>query len=129
MTLFGLVIVLAIAYLLYAKWAGHSGSASPPQQQIDLVGVKSDLLSLAQAERMYLVANGTYASLDQLQQDGSMAFSATNRRGYDYAAEIDDGEHFKIMATPIDPAKRDWPALFINETMQIFPQGEQTLSR
>jgi len=120
MTLLGLVVVLAIVYLLYAKWAGPSGPTSRPQQQIDLVGVKSDLLSIAQAERMYLAANGTYASLDQLRQDGSITFSATNRHGYNYSADIDDGQHFKIAATPADPAKGDWPALFIDETMQVF---------
>jgi Tfp pilus assembly protein PilE len=118
MTLLGLVVVLAIVYLLYANWAGQSDPTSRPQEQIDLVGVKSDLLSIAQAERMYLAANGTYASLDQLQQDGSITFSANNRRGYNYSADIDDGQHFKITATPADPAKGDWPALFINEAMQ-----------
>ncbi len=123
MTLLGLVVVLAIVYLLYAKWAGP-GPTSRPQQQIDLVGVKSDLLAIAQAERMYLAANGTYASLDQLRQDGSMPFSTTNRRGYNYSADIDDGQHFKITATPADPAKSDWPAIFIDETMQVFQPGE-----
>jgi len=129
MTLLGLVVVLAIGYLFYAKWAGRSGPASRPQQQINLVGVKSDLLAIAQAERMYLATNGTYASLDQLRQDGSMTFSPTNHRGYNYSAEIDDGQHFKIKATPADPAQGDVPALFINETMQVFEEGEQVLSR
>ncbi|MGO9275742.1 MAG: type IV pilin protein [Terriglobia bacterium] len=129
MTLLGLVVVLAIAYLFYTKWAGRSAPTSRPQQQINLVGVKSDLLAIAQAERMYLAANGTYASLDQLRQDGSMTFSPTNHRGYNYSAEIDDGQHFKITAIPADPAQGDLPALFINETMQVFEEGEQVLSR
>jgi hypothetical protein len=128
-TLLGLLLVLAIVYLFYAKWAGRPGPTSRPQHQIDLVGVKSDLLAIAQAERMYLATNGTYASLDQLSQDGSLAFSPTNRRGYNYSADIDDGQHFRITATPTDPARGDWPALFIDETMQVFEQGEQVLSR
>jgi len=129
MTLLGLVLVLAVVYLVYAKWAGQAGPASRPQQQIDLVGVKSDLVAIAQAERMYLAANGTYASLDQLRQDGSITFSATNRRGYNYSADVDDGQHFKITATPAGPARDGWPALFINETMQVSSPSEQVLSR
>lgn len=129
MTLLGLVVVLAIIYLFYAKWAGKPGPTSRPQQQIDLVGVKSDLLAIAQAERMYLAVNGSYASLDQLRQDGSITYSTTGRRGYNYFADIDDGQHFKITATPADPARSDWPSFFIDETMQVFQQSEQELNR
>ena len=127
-TLLGLLVTLAIAYFFYAKWAHPGGPNSSPQEQIDLVGVKSDLLAIAQAERMYLAANGSYASLDQLRQDGSVTFSITGRRGYNYSAEVDDGQHFKITATPAESGKADWPSLFIDETMEVS-QGGQTLSR
>ena len=70
-----------------------------------MVGVKSDLLAIAQAERMYLASHGSYASVDELQQDGSITFSGANRRGYSYTAEVDDGQHFKITARPATPPK------------------------
>ena len=59
---------------------------------------------------------------DDLQQDGSLTFSGANRRGYNYTAEVDDGQHFKITAKPSDPAKTSWPTLSIDETMQVTQQ-------
>src|SRR5574337_561161 len=119
----GLVIALAIGwFVVKSQFTQGPTGGMPPKEVIDVVGVKNDLLAIGQAERMYLASHGSYASLDQLQQDGSLAFSGTNRRGYNYAAEVDDGQHFRITATPSDPAKAGWPALAIDETMQITQQ-------
>jgi hypothetical protein len=75
---------------------------------------------------MYLASHGTYASLEQLQQDGAITFSGANRRGYNYTAEVSGGEHFRIVAAPADPAKAGWPTLAIDEMMQITQQGRVT---
>jgi len=118
--LLGLVMALAIGYFVYkAELTPGTAVDTTPRQQIDVVGVKNDLLSIAQSERLYLATNGSYATLDQLQQDGSLTFSGTNRRGYNFVAEVQDAEHFKITATPVDPSKASWPKLSIDETMQI----------
>ena len=119
----GLVIVLAIGYFIFKSQftQGPTGGA-PPQQTIDVAGVRSDLISIAQAERLYLASHGTYASVDQLQQDGAITFSGTNRRGYNYTAEVSGGEHFRIVAAPADPAKAGWPTLAIDDSMQIAQQ-------
>jgi hypothetical protein len=87
-----------------------------------VVGVRSDLLAIAQAERLYMASNGTYASVEKLQQDGGLTFAGANRRGYNYAAEVEGGQHFRITATPVDPAKAAWPTLSIDDTMQISQQ-------
>jgi hypothetical protein len=122
-TILALVVALAIGYFIFkAQFTQGPTGGAPPQQTIDVVGVRSDLISIAQAERLYLASHGTYASVDQLQQDGAITFSGTNRRGYNYTAEISGGEHFRIVATPADPAKAGWPALAIDETMQIAQQ-------
>jgi hypothetical protein len=121
--LIGLVIALGIGYFIFkAQYTTGPVGGAPPKEQIDVVGVRSDLLAIAQAERMYLASNGTYVSLEQLQKDGGLTFSGTNRRGYDYVAEVDDGQHFRITATPVDPAKANWPTLSIDENMQITQQ-------
>jgi hypothetical protein len=121
--LIGLVIALGIGYFIFkAQYTMGPVGGAPPKEQIDVVGVRSDLLAIAQAERMYLASNGTYVSLEQLQKDGGLTFSGTNRRGYDYVAEVDDGQHFRITATPVDPAKANWPTLSIDENMQITQQ-------
>ncbi len=116
----GVVIALAIGYLLFKAQLspGPSGGGSP-RETIDVVGVKNDLLVIGQAERLYLASHGSYASVDQLQQDGSITFSGANRRGYNFVADVNGGEHFRITAAPSDPAKRDWPTLSIDETMQV----------
>jgi hypothetical protein len=121
--LIGLVIALGIGYFIFkAQYTTGPVGGAQPKEQIDVVGVRSDLLAIAQAERMYLASNGTYVSLEQLQKDGGLTFSGTNRRGYNYVAEVDDGQHFRITATPVDPAKANWPTLSIDENMQITQQ-------
>jgi hypothetical protein len=118
-----LVIVLAIGWFIYKSQfqKGPTGGA-PPQEVIDVVGVKNDLIAIGQAERLYLASHGSYASVEQLQQEGSIIFSGINRRGYNYTTEVDDGQHFRIVARPADPAKAGWPTLSIDDTMQIQQQ-------
>ena len=119
----GLVIVVAIIWWVVKSQLSQGPTAGqPPKEVIDVVGVKGDLLAIAQAERIYMANHGAYASVDELQQDGSISFSAANRRGYSYTAELDDGEHFRITATPTDPTKASWPTLSIDETMQLTQQ-------
>jgi hypothetical protein len=116
----GLVIVLAIVWLLIKTQftQGPMGGA-PPKQMIDVVGVKTDLAAIAQAERLYLASHGSYASIEQLQQEGAISFSGANRRGYNYTAEVNDGQHFKVTAAPSDPAKTGWPTLWVDENMEV----------
>ena len=118
--LLGLVIALGVGYFIFKAQmtTGPTGGA-PPREVIDVVGVKNDLLAIGQAERMYLASHGTYASVEQLQQDGALQFSGANRRGYNYTAEVTGGEHFRITAAPSDPAKAGWPTLTMDDTMQI----------
>jgi len=116
----GLVIVVAIIwFVMKSEFSQGPAGVQPPAETINVAGVKSDLLSIAQAERMYMASHGSYVSIDDLVQDGSLTFSGANRRGYDYTAEVDDGQHFKITAKPVDPAKASWPTISIDETMQI----------
>jgi hypothetical protein len=121
--LLGLVIVMAIIwFVVKSQLSQGPAGAQPPAETIDVVGVKSDLLSIAQAERTYMASHGSYASVDELQQDGSITFSGANRRGYNYTAEVEGGQHFTITARPSDPAKATWPTMSIDETMQIAQQ-------
>jgi hypothetical protein len=122
-TLLALLLALGIGYYIFKTQfqPGPPGGA-PPQQQIDTVGVRNDLLAIAQAERMYMASNGTYATLEQLQQAGSLTWSGASRRGYTYQIEVNGAQGFRVVATPADPGKEGWPTLTINETMQIQQQ-------
>jgi hypothetical protein len=118
--LIGVAIALAVVYFVYrAQLSSGPGSAASPQEQIDTTGITTDLLAIGQAERLYLASHGGYASLAQLQADGDLTFSGSQRRGYNFTVEVDDSQHFNVTATPSDPAKTGWPTFTIDETMQV----------
>jgi hypothetical protein len=118
--LLSLIVVLAIGYYFYSvQVAPGPANQVSPKELVDVVGVKNDLLSIAQAERLFLAANGNYGSFEQLQQDGSITFSATNQRSYNFVVEPNSAQGFRATATPADPSKRDWPTLSIDETMEL----------
>jgi flagellin-like protein len=121
----GLVIVVAIVYLVYSTQFGGEKGSPPPKEQIDLAAVRSDLLSLAQAERRYVATNGTYATLELLRDAGDVQFRGAGRRGYVYSISVDGALHFRITARPGDPTRADWPTLAIDETMQITQDGKE----
>ncbi|MEW5976640.1 MAG: hypothetical protein AB1898_12630 [Acidobacteriota bacterium] len=118
--LLGLILALAIGYYYYAPQIGQGpGEAGSLLERVDVTGVKSDLLAMAQAERLYLATHGTYGTLDELQRDGALTLESIDRRGYRYTAQIDGANGFKITAQPSDPTKAGWPSLVIDETMAI----------
>lgn len=113
----GLVLTAAIVYYAYSGMFIGMEKGSAPAQQVDLVGIRTDLISLAQAERIFLATNGTYGTLEQLQRSG------IGRRGYVYEVEVDGGRHFRISARPSDRSRQEWPILSIDETMRISPSA------
>ena len=111
------VIALAGAVLLLAAGCG-SQPAPPPQQVIDTVGIRSELLAIGKAEGQYLVTHSTYGTLEQLQQDGLLTGGA-DRRGYTVSIEVNGSEGYTATAVPSDPGKQHWPTLVMNQTSQV----------
>ena len=101
--------------------AGCGQPAPPPQQQIDTVGIRSELLAIAQAEGQYLVAHSRYGTLDELRQDSLLTGNA-DRRGYSFVVTVDGSQAFTVTATPADPDKKGWPTLVMDQTRQIAEQ-------
>ncbi len=121
--LVGLVLALGIGYFIFkAQMTTGPAGGAPPQQVIDTTGVENDLVAIGHAEQMYLASHGSYASLDQLKQDAMTTFSDGTRRGYQYTVDFEDGQHFRVTATPTDPAKKNWPTVSIDQTMQVQKQ-------
>src|SRR5215472_17721392 len=112
------VLVLALASISFAAACGGGQPAPPPQQQVDVVGIRSELLAIGQAERQYLVAHGSFGTLDELQQERLLTGGA-NRRGYEFSAQVDGAQGFTVTAVPSDPDKQHWPTLAIDQTMQV----------
>ena len=117
--LVGLLVALGAGYAVYQKALPQGGLAqAPPQEQIDVVGVRADLLSIGQAERQYLLSHGTYGTLDALVQDGLLTGGVT-RRGYSFSVVLEGSRAFTATAAPSDPGKAGWPTLVIDETLQV----------
>lgn len=118
-TVVGLAVAAGIGYFVYQNSLSRQGATSaPPQQQIDVVGVQGDLLTIAQAERQHLATRGSYATLEQLEQEGLLT-GGTSRRGYTYTATVDGSTAFTITATPTAPGKTGWPVMTIDQTMTV----------
>jgi hypothetical protein len=100
----GLLLVALISVMAYKYFltSGQSVGATTPVATIDAVGAQNDLIAIGQAERMYQVQNGRYASLDELLSDGSMEMRKPNRQGYTFEVDASD-QTFQATATCTSP--------------------------
>jgi hypothetical protein len=98
-SLAGLLIVALLAALVYKYYFSslQSAGTGTPAQTIDVVGVKNDLIGIAQAERAHQAQNGSYASLDALISSGELTMKQTSRNGYTYSVETSD-QTFRAIA-------------------------------
>jgi len=118
----GLLIALGVIYVVYNRSLAEQGLVqAPPQQQIDVIGVRSELLAIGQAERQYLVAHGTYGTLDELEGERLLTGGA-DRRGYVFTVAVDGSRGFTVTAAPSGTERAGWPTLTMNETMEIAGQ-------
>ena len=123
MGLIGLLLTLGIGMFIYrAQFTGSPESSitqgtNNPRAAADLSGVKSDLMTMANAERSYRALNGNYATLEELSSEGHVYVNTQGRFGYTYSIDI-SGNHFVITASYHGPAT-GMPKLSVDETMRI----------
>jgi hypothetical protein len=122
--LIGLLAVAVIAVLMYklyfSKMQNSGTGVGTPTQTIDIVGVKNDLLGIAQAERAYQAEHGSYASLDELTSSGALTMKRTSRDGYTYDVET-SGSAFHAVAhcpTATNPGCTNWA---VDQSMEVQP--------
>lgn len=118
-----LLVVALIAVFAYKFWFSQmqsSGAGATPTQTIDIVGVKNDLIGIAQAERNYQAEHGSYVSLDDLVSSGTLTMTKKGRDGYTY--EVDTSSPgFRAIAhcpTATSPGCQDWA---VDQTMEVAP--------
>jgi hypothetical protein len=115
----GIVLALGTAAYLYNAQVTRGGATtSPPQEQIDVTGIRMALLEIAHAQRTYVAAHGTYGTLEQLRADGAPALG-TGRRGYTFELELNGSQSFRATARPVDANKQGWPTLSVDASMQV----------
>jgi len=89
---------------------------STPKTTVDVVGVRNDLMAIANAERRYWVINSKYASLDELRTNGDIEIPS--RDSYTYAAEVSD-TGFTIIASYSGPDPKAPKRISVNEAMTM----------
>ena len=116
----GLLIALAICGYIYMQQAkSASKEAGNPRATVDVVGVRMDLVNMAQAERGYYAREGHYASLDDLRSSGDLMVRNDHRGFYSYAASYTDSG-FTITATYAGPPNPEAPpSLSVDQNMQV----------
>jgi len=116
-----LIIVVGVGAYIYMRQTQSvmTAGTSDPTATVDLIGVKNDLLAMAQAERSHGALHGGYVSLDELRQQGELSMARDNRGPYTYSAEV-SGSSFHIVATYTGPENSGLPkTLSIDQSMQI----------
>jgi hypothetical protein len=117
----GLVIVLGVGLYLYSKQAQSSSQAAgvnDPKTAVNVTGVRSDLMTIAQAERGYFALEGKYASLDELISSKSLTIQ---RERPPYTYDIETGSTgFRVIATRHGDEASGAPAqMSVNENMEF----------
>lgn len=121
-SLVGILVVAVLSILIYRFYlvkAMPQGSASPGQT-INIVGVKSDLLGIGQAERAYQAEHGVYASMDELVSSGALTMAKAGRDGYTYDVEKSD-TNFQVVARCAATPSQPCTSFSIDNTMEIQP--------
>ncbi|MGD0964034.1 MAG: hypothetical protein ABSA57_09065 [Candidatus Acidiferrales bacterium] len=116
----GLLLTLLIVfgtYKLFFAQLQSTGSAAPTRT-IDVAGVKNDLVSIAQSERVYQAEHSTYGTLDQLTSSGAMSMEKKSRDGYTYQAEL-SASGFRVVAYCPVAANPGCSNYVIDDTMAI----------
>jgi hypothetical protein len=116
-----LIVVLGIGAYIYMRQTQSvmSAGSSKPTATVDLIGVRNDLLAIAQAERSHAAAQGSYVSIETLRSQGELTMSRDNRGPYNYSAEVSDSA-FRIVATYAGPESSAMPqTLSVDQTMQV----------
>ena len=112
-----LLVVVAIGVYLYSRQVQTlAPGGADVSSTIDVVGVRNDLMAIANAERRYLAINAKYASLDDLRENGDMHIPS--RPNYKYSAETSDTS-FKIIATYSGPDPKAPKRISVDETMAL----------
>ncbi|HZQ95875.1 MAG TPA: hypothetical protein VFA67_12755 [Candidatus Sulfotelmatobacter sp.] len=122
--LFGfLSVILAMAAGLYiysrqAQSTSAAAGGNNPKAAIDITAVRSDLMTIAQAERGYFALEGKYASLDELVSSRALSV-ARQRPPYSYELET-SGSGFRVIASRTVEDNAGTPAqISVDENMQF----------
>jgi hypothetical protein len=114
----GTIITMAIGMYIYSlqiKTLTPGAGSGNSEEVTTIVGVKNDLIGIANAERGYVASQGRYASFDEL-ISGNYISIKSERPPYIYDVETASGT---FRATATRTTKGAPAQLWITETMQV----------
>jgi|SRR5579884_777847 len=111
-----LIVLVAGLYLYTRSMQSVAPGGAAPTTTIDVAGVNTDLMALANAEKRYFATNGKYAALDELETNGDV--HVPKRPSYAYSAEVADNT-FKIIATYSGADAKAPQHVSIDESMSL----------
>ena len=118
----GILAVLAVGMYIYKQQilatSAPGGATANPRGTVDVVGVKNDLIAIAQAERRYWATNGKYTSIDELISNGDISMQKPSRGDFSYSSDFSD-EGFTITATYAGSAEGVPKTMSVDQTMQV----------
>ena len=95
--LISVVVVVGIGGYVYTRQTQSVTSiGSNPETTVDVIAVRNDLMTIANAERRYWATNARYASLDELRTGGDI--EVPSRDHFAYSVETSD-TGFRIVAS------------------------------
>ena len=120
-----LVIVVAVGLVIYKSYftqlQASGAEAGAPTRTVDVVGVKNDLLAIAQAERAYQAQHdGSVASLSELTSSGAMALAKPGRDGYIYEVES-SGNSYHVVAHCPSATSPGCTSYVVDDAMEVQP--------
>ncbi len=86
--------------------------------QVPVIAVKLELVSIGKAEARYLVEHSTFGTIEQLQA-AELLTGQPDRNGYAFTLMVNGGEGFNVTAAPSAEDKKNWPTFVMDQTQQI----------
>src|SRR4051812_35237051 len=115
----GLLIAVAVGAVIYSKQAQSvSPAGGSPKSTIESVGVRSDLMAIANAERRRLASDGKYVSLEELRSNGDISMPSNKRGPYSYSVNISQ-EGFRVEAAYSGDDPSATKLISVDQTMQV----------
>jgi len=124
----GLLLAMGIGLFLYKQQIqatsvpnGAASASANPRGTIDTVGVKNDLIALANAERRRMAGDGKYVDIGDLISNGDVSMQSPNRGPFSYSSTVSDSG-FRITASYSGNDPSVPRSMSIDENMQMSVQ-------
>jgi hypothetical protein len=114
----GLLLSVAAGAYLYSRQAQSLPGGGSPRITIDVVGVRNDLMVIANAERRRLASDGKYVSLDELRSNNDISMPTNSRGLYSYSVETGENT-FRVVATYSGSDPSAPHSISVDQTMQV----------